>query len=252
MSERMPTGFLAHGSPLRALDAEKGADLRRWGSALPTPQAILVVSAHWERAPLTIGTVRGGAELVYDFGGFPRALYEMQYPAPGAPQLAEDLGGRLADLGAVREDRGLDHGVWVPLVHMFPDADVPVLQLSMPRSMGYDALFALGERLQPLRDEGVLILGSGNLTHNLRELGQQTTPTWAADFDAWAEDAIRRRDWDALQDPGRAPGFTRSHPRDEHYRPMLVAAGAGPDDEVSFPVEGFELGSISRRSVQLG
>lgn len=255
----LPALFVAHGAPTLALDPDKGSDFRRWGAALPKPSGIVVVSAHWEAAPVTIGSVEQ-RELVYDFYGFPKPLYEVRYPAPGAPELARRVEALAASLGSVRRDttRGLDHGVWVPLLHLFPGADVPVLQISMPSSLGAKALFALGERLAPLRQERVLIVGSGNLTHNLRRLdwrGEGGPPVWAGEFDAWVADVLARRDFDALVDYAkRAPALREAHPTEEHLQPLLVAAGAASTGSgpVTFPVSGFEYGSLSRRSVQLG
>lgn len=254
---RMPVGFLAHGAPTLALDPERGADFRRWGERLAKPKALLVVSAHWEGAPVTLGTTER-RELLYDFYGFPAPLYQVRYPSPGAPELAARVESLLG--GGVRREptRALDHGVWVPLVHMFPNADVPVLQISMPTAHGAKQLFALGQRLAPLRDEGVMLLGSGNLTHNLRRVdwrGSGGTPAWAAEFDGWIADVLARHDWDALVDYARkAPALRDNHPTEEHLQPVLVVAGAASSavSPVSFPVQGFELGSLSRRSVQLG
>ena len=254
ITSRMPVGFVGHGAPLLALDAAKGAPLRAWGAALPIPRAVLVISAHWERSPTTIGTTET-RPLVYDFGGFPQALYEVQYAAPGAPWLADRIDS-LFGAPSLRSPRGLDHGVWTPLVHLFADATVPVLQLSMPSSEGARALFDLGRRLAPLRDEGVFVLGSGNITHNLRAAdfaGNSAPPAWAADFDEWARSTIARRDWDTLLDyASKAPSYRTSHPTDDHWFPMIVAAGASADATTTrFPVEGWEFGSFSRRAVEL-
>jgi len=255
----LPVGFVAHGSPSLALDADKGADLRRWARSLPTPEAILVVSAHWEHAPARTGTV-ARAPLIYDFYGFPEPLYRIEYPAPGAPALA----GRVAELlaragraGGQEPDRGLDHGVWVPLLHMYPAADRPVLQVSLPSRAGPEAVYALGRALAPLREEGVLLLGSGVLVHNLRALGADGSPVpeWARRFDEWCRGAIERFDVDALLGfRSEAPEAARAHPSDEHFLPLLFALGAGHEGphEAGFPVQGFEYGSLSRRCVQLG
>jgi 4,5-DOPA dioxygenase extradiol len=252
----MPSIFVAHGAPFLAVDPARGEPLVRWGEALPRPTAILALSAHWEEAPLTLGTT-DARELLYDFSGFPEELYRVRYPAPGAPWLArrvlELLGGRTVQGG----DRGLDHGVWTPLVHLYPRADVPVLQLSMPHSDSAAELFELGRALAPLRELGVLILGSGNLVHNLRRVDwhgrNAPPPPWAAAFDAWIADVLSRRDWDALQDyRERAPQLALAHPTEDHLRPVLVAAGAAADEPVRFTLEGWEMGSLSRRSVQFG
>jgi len=256
---RLPSIFVAHGSPTLALDARKGADFRRWGRDLAGASAVLVVSAHWEAAPITLGS-SVARELVYDFYGFPRELYQVRYPCPGAPALGKRLEVLLAGAGQPfrrDESRGLDHGAWVPLVHLFPKADVPVMQISMPSSLGARALFDLGRALAPLRDEGVLLVGSGNLTHNLRRVDSRpgaVTPAWASEFDAWIGDVLARRDFDALVDYAhRAPALHEAHPTEEHLQPVLVAAGAASESggRASFPVQGFEYGSISRRSVQL-
>lgn len=255
MSARLPSVFVAHGAPYLAVDAVRGEPLQRWGQELPRPHAILAISAHWEDAPLTLGTT-GARDLVYDFWGFPDELYQVRYPAPGAPWLAERVAELLPGREVRRSERGLDHGVWTPLVHLFPAADVPVLQLSMPATDSASQLFDVGRALQPLRDEGVLILGSGNLVHNLRRLDwhDRSAPLpWASEFDLWIADVLERRDWDALVDYRRhAPGLSLAHPTEEHLRPILVAAGAAPDERLRFPLEGWEMGSLSRRSVQFG
>lgn len=256
-AQRMPVGFVGHGAPTLALDPRKGADLRRWGAHLPRPSAILVVSAHWLDSPVRIGATEP-APLIYDFYGFPDALYRLRYPCPPAPGLADRVEALLAGRFAVAREpsRGLDHGAWVPLRHLFPDADVPVLQISMPAQLSNEQLFALGQRLTPLRDEGVWILGSGNVTHNLRRIGPDDggpPPGWARDFDAWVAAKLSEGDVEALLDPAaRTPSFALAHPTDEHYRPLLVALGAGEGEPVRFPVEGFEFRTISRRSVHFG
>jgi len=254
-SRRYPSGFVAHGAPFLALDAALGEPFRQWGAGLPRPTAILVVSAHFERAPLTIGATEN-KELLYDFSGFPRELYQVRYPAPGAPWLADRVEQLLAGEETARSERPLDHGVWTPLLHIAPAADIPVLEISMPHRDSPARLFDTGRRLAPLRDEGVFILGSGNLVHNLGRLdwtGTGMPPTWAAEFDAWIADVLARRDWDALIDyRERAPALGLAHPTEEHLRPILVAAGAAADDEVRFVHEGWEYGSLSRRTVQFG
>jgi 4,5-DOPA dioxygenase extradiol len=263
-ARRLPAAFVGHGAPLLAIDAARGAPLRAWGEALGRPRAVLVVSAHWERAPLTLGATET-RPLVYDFGGFPEPLYRVQYPAPGAPWLADRVEAiaRAARLPVQRSPtRGLDHGAWTPLVHLLPDARVPVLQVSLPSAAagGADAagLFALGRALGALRDEGVLVIGSGNVTHNLRRVvweGDAPPEAWAAETDAWTREVLLARDFDALLDyRARAPGFATSHPTEEHWLPLVVAAGAGSlsEGQVRFPVEGWEFGNLSRRAVELG
>ncbi|MCA9612787.1 MAG: class III extradiol ring-cleavage dioxygenase [Polyangiales bacterium] len=249
---RMPVGFVAHGAPTLAMDAEKGAPLVRWSQSIPEARAILVVSAHWTDAPVRIGQTRGGV-IMHDFGGFPAELYRMRYDAPGAPELATRVESLLGDFQVVRDERQpLDHGVWVPLVHLRPAADVPVLQVSMPRDLSPGRLVALGRALAPLRDEGVWILGSGNVVHNLRRIAPDgsAVPSWAEEMDAYVGEALARGDVDALASAReRAPAYALAHPTDEHYRPLLVAAGAADGQRATIPFDGWEYGSISRRSV---
>jgi 4,5-DOPA dioxygenase extradiol len=255
---KIPTIFVAHGAPPLLDDRQWISELNTWARELPRPRSVLMLSAHWEERPITLGATNT-VPLVYDFYGFPRRYYEQQYPAPGAPQLAEQVRKTLAPGDRVIDDasRGLDHGAYVPLVAMYPEADVPVLQASLP-SMDPTELFALGRRLAPLRDEGVLIVGSGFLTHNLRAMDfgpDARTPGWATEFDAWAKDALERQDVDALLDyQRRAPGVRLALPTPEHFVPVLVALGAASDSssEVKFPIEGFWGGSATRRSVQFG
>jgi 4,5-DOPA dioxygenase extradiol len=251
-----PVLFLAHGAPTLALDAAKGAEFASWGRSLNRPKALLVLSAHWTIAGPTLGTSTSRA-LIYDFNGFPPPLYQVQYPAPGAPDLARRVTALLGlTLAQRQEGRGLDHGVWVPLVHMFPEANVPVLQLSLPIHESPQALFDLGRRLAPLRREGVVIAGSGNLTHNLRRIDPtaRQPPAFAREFDDWCRESLQKRDVDAIvQFRSRAPALRENHPTDEHFLPLLLSLGAASEDfsHVEFPVEGFEYGSLSRRSVQL-
>jgi len=252
----MPTLFLAHGAPV-LLDLPDWVEaLGRWGHALPRPRAILVISAHWLERPATLGATRP-VPLIYDFYGFPAKYYQQRYAAPGAPALAQRVKELLAPLGPVAEEpgRGLDHGAYVPLVAMYPDADVPVLQLSLP-TLEPAALFRLGQALEPLRREGVLIIGSGFLTHNMRSMDfspDARPPAWASDFDAWVAEALSRRDVDALLAYGeRAPAVRTALPTVEHFVPLLVALGAAAEATVSFPITGFFAGSFSKRSVQFG
>lgn len=255
-TERMPTIFLAHGAPMLLDDQKWVGELGAWARALRRPKAILMVSAHWEARPLTLGATTR-VPLVYDFFGFPQRFYELQYPSPGAPDLAARVRSLLGSSGIpVADDpsRGLDHGAYIPLMCMYPPADVPVLQISMP-SLEPKALFEIGAALAPLRDEGVLIAGSGFLTHNLRTFGLPT-PAWASEFDAWTADVLRRGDVDALLDyRKKGPGVREALPTHEHFVPVLLAAGAAGSDvaRAVFPIEGFWDGSsFTRRSVQYG
>ena len=254
---RNPTLFVAHGAPPLLDDARWVGELNAWAAGLPRPQAILMLSAHWEERPLTVGATTT-QPLIYDFGGFAPHHYQQKYAAPGAPALAERIRKMLRATQPVAEDpaRGLDHGAYVPLVAMYPDADIPVLQVSLP-SENPRELFELGRALRPLRDEGVLVIGSGFITHNLRTLdwsGGTNAPAWATEFDAWTAQALDRRDVDALLDyQAKGPGSRIALPTREHFVPLLVTLGAAHDDEqVQHPISGFWMGSLTRRSVQFG
>jgi 4,5-DOPA dioxygenase extradiol len=253
---RMPSIFLAHGSPLLLDDRTWVGELHAWARALPRPTAILMLSAHWEERPITLGAT-STVPLVYDFYGFPARYYAVQYAAPGAPELARRVRALVGGVQPVVDDpaRGLDHGAYVPLVAMYPAADVPVLQMSLP-TMDPAELLELGRTLAPLRREGVLIVGSGFLIHNLRAMDLRPdapTPAWAAEFDAWTADVLSRKDADALVDyRRRAPGVRLALPTHEHFVPALVALGSAADDPgaVAFPIRGFFGGSLTRRSVE--
>ncbi len=256
-SSKMPVIFAAHGAPILLDDTLWMGELARWAAAMPKPKAILMVSAHWEHRPTTLGATRP-VPLVYDFYGFPERYYQTKYASPGAPELAERVRALLRGASiAVTDDpeRGLDHGAYVPLVAMYPSADVPVLQMSMPR-LDPRELYSLGKALAPLRAEGVLVFGSGFLTHNMRYAFRPGIPEWAREFDSWAEGALSRLDIDALVDfKTRAPAAEMALPTWEHYAPVLVAAGALGDDRppVTFPVTGFWMeGAFTKRSVQFG
>ncbi len=254
---RMPVIFAAHGAPVLLDDDVWMSELSAWAKAIPKPAAVLMVSAHWEQRPTTLGATRT-VPLVYDFYGFPEKYYQTRYPSPGAPELAMRVRG-LLDSRKIAwsddEDRGLDHGAFVPLVAMYPEADVPVLQVSMP-ALEPEELVTLGRALAPLRDEGVIIFGSGFLTHNMRYTFRPGIPSWAREFDAWAADALTRFDVDALEDfRRRAPAPELALPTWEHYAPLLVSAGAAAEaaarPKVTFPITGFWLeGAFTKRSAQ--
>jgi 4,5-DOPA dioxygenase extradiol len=251
---RLPALFVAHGAPPLLDDAAWMAELRAWGDDLRARhpiRAVLVVSAHWEQRPATLGASRP-VPLVYDYYNFPERFYRIQYPSPGAPDLADRVEGalRAVGVGVARSDRGLDHGVFIPLMAMFPAADLPVLQLSLP-SLRPAEVLAMGRALAPLRDEGVLVVGSGFLVHNLRvALSPGATPAWVGEFDAWAAEAIAARDLDALVDfEARAPAARLAHPTTEHYLPLLVAMGAA-DGATRFPITG-EWFKMTKRSVEI-
>jgi 4,5-DOPA dioxygenase extradiol len=252
-----PVLFLAHGAPPLLDDELWMRQLAAWAQALPRPRSILMLSAHWEAAPATLSATRT-VPLVYDFTGFDEKYYRMQYRSPGAPELAARIRVLLAEqrIACADSERGLDHGAWVPLVPMYPRADVPVLQLSLP-TLEPKPLFDLGRALAPLREEGVLIVGSGFLTHNLRALDRSArpvTPSWAVEFDAWTAEALRKRDVDTLLDyRARAPSVRQALPTHEHFVPLFVTLGASAEGETpSFVIEGWNLGSLSKRSLQFG
>ena len=254
-SERTPAIFAAHGAPILLDDQQWLAELAAWAQAMPRPSSVLMISAHWERRPVTLGATET-VPLVYDFYGFPEQYYQTRYPAPGAPGLAARVREllRAKDIAyADSPSRGLDHGAYIPLVAMYPEATVPVLQLSMP-GLDPTALFTMGQALAPLREEGILIFGSGFLTHNMRYAFRPGVPTWAREFDDWAQQALERFDVEALLDfQARAPGAELALPTWEHYAPLLVTAGAVAvtQPRVTFPITGFWMnGAFTKRSVQ--
>jgi 4,5-DOPA dioxygenase extradiol len=258
MTDLMPALYLGHGAPPLLDDPLWTAQLAAWADALPRPSGILIVSAHWESAPLTLSAPAAGTPLVYDFSGFDVKYYRMTYPTPDAAGLARRVAAVMPDGEPVHEhpSRGLDHGAWVPLKVMYPAADIPVLQVSMP-TMDPARLMELGRRLRPLREEGVLVVGSGFLTHGLPFLRDwrvdAPAPGWSADFDAWAADAFARGDVDELAAfRDRAPGMPYAHPTVEHFTPLFVTLGAATDPQAppAQVIDGFFLG-LAKRSVQV-
>lgn len=257
---RQPVLFVSHGAPMFALSPERaGAQLAALGQRLPKPAAVVVVSPHWMPTDLAI-TANARPQTIHDFSGFPAELYALQYPAPGAPALAGRIAVLLRSVGVelrLDAERGLDHGVWVPLMHLFPAADVPVLQLSLPRWFDEGAAWRLGEMLEPLRDEGVLLIGSGSLTHNLYEVrmgDEEAEESYAREFVAWARQAVCAHDQAALVDYLQvAPHAGRAHPTAEHYLPLLVAAAAGGPDATVDVLDGEILyGVLSMESYVFG
>ena len=254
----LPALYLGHGAPPTLDDAEWTAQFGHWAAAMPRPKAILIVSAHWQTAPMALSAT-SRVPLVYDFYGFPQRYYDMTYDAPVAPELAAKVKALMPSNEPVldRPMRGLDHGAWVPLRAMYPDADIPVLQLSMP-DLDPKHLFEVGRRLAPLRDEGVLIIGSGFMTHGLpfiREyfMGRPGAPEWSVEFDTWAAEALDKGDLDTLFDfRHRAPGMPYAHPTVEHFAPLFVTLGAvaKPDEAPDYAIEGFSFG-LSKRSFEL-
>ena len=253
----MPALYRGHGAPPLLDDELWTGQLAAWSQDLPKPKAVLIVSAHWESAPLTLGATETGVPLTYDFYGFPERYYRMRYRSPGASDLADRVRRLMPDTEPVhdRPDYGLDHGAYVPLMVMYPDADVPVLQISMP-SLDPRRLFDLGRRLRPLRDEGVLIVGSGFMTHGLPFLRDWRVdadpPGWSREFDAWSAEALARGDVDALMDfRSTAPGMPYAHPTVEHFAPLFATLGASSDPEgADTEIEGFFMG-LAKRSFQV-
>jgi 4,5-DOPA dioxygenase extradiol len=252
---RMPATYLGHGAPPLVDDPLWTTQLAAWSAALPKPAAILVVSAHWEAAPLTIGATDDAAPLVYDFWGFPERYYRTTYPAPGAPGLAARITALLAGIEPVAHapDRGLDHGAYVPLTVMYPQADIPVLQVSMP-TLDPGRLLGIGAALRPLRDEGVLIMGSGFLTHGLPFLREfrfdAAPPGWSSEFDHWAAEALDHGDLDSLAGFRQAPGARYAHPTTEHFAPLFVTLGAADSPAPVTTITGYWLG-LAKRSFQV-
>lgn len=253
---RMPALYIGHGAPPLLDDALWSAQLKSWAADLPRPKAILIVSAHWESAPVSL--TASGVPLVYDFGGFAPKYFQMTYETPDATAFAKRIAGLMPSTEPVHQhaSRGLDHGAWVPLKIMYPAGDIPVLQMSLP-TQDPVRLMKLGERLKPLRDEGVLIIGSGFLTHGLPFLKDfridAAAPGWSSDFDAWAGEALARGDVDALADfKHQAPGMPYAHPTVEHYSPLFVTLGAAtdPGEPGIQVIDGFWMG-LSKRSLQV-
>ena len=256
-ANRMPAIYMGHGAPPLLDDPVWSAELRAWSAALPRPKAILAVSAHWEAAPLSLSATAAATPLVYDFGGFPERYYRWRYETPDATDLASLVAAVLPDNEPVHEhrSRGLDHGAWVPLSIMYPEGDIPVLQLSLP-TLDPGRLLELGASLQPLRDHGVLIVGSGFLTHGLPYLREfrieAEPPGWSVDFDLWAADALARGDVETLADFRRAPGMPYAHPTTEHLAPLFVTLGASQsaDAPLESVIDGYWMG-LAKRSLQV-
>lgn len=229
---QMPALFVSHGAPTFAIEPGlAGEQLADVGRSLDTPRAIVVVSPHWMTKNILV-TASARPETIHDFGGFARELYAIQYPAPGAPEVAARAVRLLRDAGLsaqLDDDRGLDHGAWVPLLHMYPDANIPVVQVSLPVDADEHSALALGRALAPLADDGVLIIGSGSLTHNLYEFrsGDVKEAAYAREFSEWVREAVVQGDTERLLGTlQNAPHAARAHPTTEHFLPLLVAAGA--------------------------
>ena len=260
-ADKMPVMFVGHGNPMNAIEDNRWSrGFASLGAMVPTPKAVLAISAHWYLDG-TYLTSDARPKTIHDFGGFPRALYEVEYPAPGRPDLAQTVRDALTDHGAALSgDWGLDHGTWSELKWMFPKADVPVVQLSIDRRLNIREHFSLARSLSALRHHGVLVVGSGNIVHNLRDAfgqiraGTNNTPDWAQRFDGATNAALQQHDTDAVlrlldgNDDARL-----AHPTPEHFLPLVyTAALAEPDDTVRSPIEGFDAGSLSMRTVLWG
>ncbi len=249
----LPALFVSHGAPPTLDDPTWLRDLFDWGQSLPKPRGIVVISAHWENAPLAVTNLHAGTPLYYDFGGFHPRYYTLEYRTPDATALAQRVLGSLGDTTTVHHfpDRGLDHGAFIPLMAMYPAGDVPVIQLSMP-SLDPGALLALGQRLKSLWEEGYLVIGSGFMTHSFATMRRPELMGPVREFDAWAAEAIARRDVDALTDYRvRGPGAQVAHPTADHFVPLLLTLGAG-DDEARAPRTVIERETMwnSIRSIQ--
>jgi 4,5-DOPA dioxygenase extradiol len=253
----LPALYLSHGAPPLFDEAEWMRQLFAWAQGLPKPKGIVIVSAHWESAPLMISSPAAGTPLVYDFGGFPQRYFQMQYATPDASVMAQRVAAAMPDSEPLHQhaSRGLDHGAWVPLKVMYPDADVPVLQMSIP-THDPDRLMEIGRRLRPLREEGYLVVGSGFMTHGLPFVDfhrPEAIPGWSADFDTWVGEALARGDIEELaRYRSEAPGMPYAHPTVDHYVPLFVTYGAATEQEqaATTVIDGFWMG-LAKRSFQL-
>lgn len=252
---KMPALYIGHGAPMLLDDPLWTSELKEIAKQLPKPKAILIVSAHWESEPVTLSSADAGTPLVYDFSGFDQKYYQMKYETPDATFLAKDVASLMPDTEPVYQaNRGLDHGAWVPLKVMYPDADIPVLQMSMPTS-DPEKLMKLGKRLRVLREQGVLIIGSGFLTHGLPFLRDwridAAAPGWSSDFDSWAAESLANGDVESLSKfKELAPGMPYAHPTVEHFTPLFVTLGAAenPENSPETLIEGYFMG-LSKRSI---
>jgi 4,5-DOPA dioxygenase extradiol len=247
-AQTLPGLFISHGSPMLALDPEQvGPALHRLGSNLPKPEAIIVMSAHCESQALEVSTSTR-PETWHDFRGFPPALYEIRYPAAGAPQLAEEILKRFAEAGLAahaNSTRPRDHGVWMPLLHMYPDADIPVIEISLPIHLNADDIYKIGQVLSPLREQQILLIGSGSITHNLAELSWQAdadVPVWASTFRNSVVNKLTHQDYDAVLDWPSLPYVQRNHPSLEHFAPLFFAMGTG--NRFNVVHSSFSMGSL--------
>ena len=252
---KMPALYIGHGAPMLLDDPLWSSQLRDIAAKIEKPKAIVMVSAHWESEPITLSNPAANSPLVYDFSGFDKKFYEMTYNSPDATEISELVASMMPDTEPVyQSNRGLDHGAWVPLRVMYPDADIPVVQMSMPTS-DPARLLELGKRLQPLREKGVLVIGSGFMTHGLRYLrdwrSDADAPSWSSEFDAWAAQALANGDVDALSNYKElAPGMPYAHPTVEHFTPLFITLGAATAADVAPEtlIDGYFMG-LSKRSI---
>ena len=253
----MPALYIGHGAPLLLDDPVWSSELAALPKKFEKPKAILIVSAHWESAPISISSPVSGTPLVYDFGGFHPKFYEMTYVTPDATALAARISAMMPDHQSVHEsNRGLDHGAWVPLKIMYPNADIPVLQMSIP-TFNPEKLFEIGKKLAPLREEGYLIIGSGFLTHGLPFLKEwtieATPPGWSVEFDIWAKEVLQRGAVDELMNyKTLAPGLPYAHPTVEHFAPIFITLGASSSAEQApdIKIDGYWMG-LAKTSFQV-
>ena len=253
---RMPVAFFGHGSPMNTLDRNRYTEAwRKVGDSIPTPKAIVCVSAHWYTEGTAV-TAMSRPRTIHDFYGFPQALFDVQYPAPGQPGIARRVRDLLAPVDVALDDSwGLDHGTWSVLKHAYPKADIPVIQLSIDGTQPPQFHYDIARRLAPLRDEGILVTGSGNVVHNLRLMRPGAQPfDWAVRFNESIREALAARDHATLIDFEKLGADARlSVPTPEHYLPLLYVAGLQREDEsMTFPVDGYDLGSVSMLTAVAG
>lgn len=258
-SARMPVLFIGHGSPMNAVEKnDYTAMLENLGEALPRPHAILMISAHWMTRGTGVTHMKT-PKTIHDFSGFPDELFAVQYPAPGSPELAEEIQRSISNPQILFDDDhwGFDHGAWAVLKHMYPKADIPVVQLSLDMTKPIEFHYEMGKKLRALREQGVLILGSGNIVHNLRRISWEPKApiqSWAQEFDQWVKQKIDSRDFAALvHDATKSEAGKLSIPTPDHYYPLLYILGASlPDDKIKHVFEEIQNSSIAMRSIQFG
>jgi 4,5-DOPA dioxygenase extradiol len=248
---RLPAIFIGHGSPMNAIeDNQFNRAWREISTLIPRPRLIIAISAHWVLRGTAITTMEK-LRTIHDFYGFPEDLYQVEYPAPGAPEEAEKIAGMLKGLPVLMDTSwGLDHGTWSTLVHLYPQANIPVLQLSLDDTISREMMYEIGKQLSPLREEGVLIMGSGNIVHNLRMMKFNGDPyPWTVEFDAQVKEYIKEGSHEKLIDYTDIPSAALAHPTDEHYLPLLYTLGAAGDSQPSFYNVTYYAGSLSMTSV---